>query len=57
MSIEVIPLEHLSALPQTEIKQSTKLCLFHTVFHYLLSDGSKQQAATTTLHSKLFIEL
>ena len=34
VSIEGIPLEHFSALPQIEIKLSKKPCLRHAVFHY-----------------------
>ena len=32
VSIEVIPLEHFSALPQTEINSSTKQCPRHALF-------------------------
>ena len=35
VSIEGIALEHLSALPQTEINSFTKSCPRHAVFHYL----------------------
>ena len=56
MSIEVIALEHFSALPQTEIKLSRKTCPFNAVFHSFLSDYSKQYAVTTTSRSKLLIE-
>ena len=55
VSIEVISLEHCSALPQTEIKASTKSCPRRSVFHSFFSDDSKQDAATTTAHSKYFI--
>ena len=57
MSIEGIGLEHFSELPQTEINASTKPCPRHAVFHYFLSDDSKQDAATTTAHSNILIEL
>ena len=57
MSIEIIALEHFNALPQTETKASTKSCPRHAVFHYFLSDDSKQDSATTTAHSKSLIEL
>ena len=57
MSIEVIALGHFSSLPQTEINSSTKPCPRHAVFHYFLSDDSKQDASTTTAHKKRFIEL
>ena len=55
VSIEVIELEHLSALPQTEINAYTKPCPLHPVFHYFLSDDRKQDAATMTLyHDDIF---
>ena len=57
VSIEGITLEHLSALPQTEINSSTEPCPRHFLFCYFLSDDSKQDAATTTAHSKRLIEL
>ena len=56
MSIEGIALEHFSALPQTEIKSSTKPCPRHAVFHFF-KDDSKQDAATNTAHSKRLIKL
>ena len=55
VSIEVISLETFSALPQTEINSSTKICPRHKVFHYFLSDDSKQDGSTTATHSKRFI--
>ena len=55
VSIEGIALKHFSALPQTEIKSSTKPCPLHAVFHNFLSDDSKQDAATNTAHSKRLI--
>ena len=57
VSIEGIVLESFSALPQTVIKESTKSCLCHAVFHSFLLDDIKQDAATTTAHSKRFIEM
>ena len=57
VSLEVIVLEHSSALPQTGIKSSTKSFPRHEVLYYFLSDDSKQYALTTTSHSKHFIEL
>ena len=57
MSIEVISLEHFSALPQTEINSSTKPCPSHEVFHYFLSDDIKQDADTTNTQSKHLIDL
>ena len=56
VSIEVIALEHFCALPQTKINSSTKPCPRHAVFCYFLLDNSKQNAATTTAHSKILIE-
>ena len=57
VSIEGIALKHSSALTQTEIKSSKKKFPHHAVFHYFLSDDSKQDAATTTAHIKRLIEL
>ena len=57
MSNESTPLEYLSALPETEINAPTKLCPHHAVCHSFLLDDSKQDAATTTSHSKKLIEL
>ena len=57
MSIEGISLEHFSALTQIEINSSTKPFPRHVVYHSFLSDDSKQDAATTTAHSKLLIEM
>ena len=53
MSIEGIVLEHFSALPQTEIKSSTKLCPQHAVFRYFFS-GDNKQAALLQLHTEYF---
>ena len=55
VSIEGITLEHFSALPQTEIKSSTKSCPRHAVFNYSPPDDSKQDSATKTAHSNFFI--
>ena len=57
VSIECIVLEHFSALPHTEINSSTEPCPRHAVFHYFLSDDSKQDAATTTTRIKRLVEL
>ena len=57
MSIEGIALEHFSALPNSGINSSIESCPRHAVFHYFLSDDSKQDTSTTTSHSKHFIEL
>ena len=52
MSIEGIALEHFSALPKVDINTTTQPRQRHAVFHYFLSDDSKQDSATTTAHSK-----
>ena len=52
MSIEGIALEHFSALPQINLNSTTPSCQCHVVFHYFLSDDSKQNAASTTAHRK-----
>ena len=57
VSIEGIALEHSSALPKTEINSSTKPCPRHAVFHYFLSDVSKQDGDTTTANINCLIEL
>ena len=57
MSIEGIALEHFSAAPQADINSSTLSRPQHAVFHSFLSDNSKQDAATTTAHSKRLISL
>ena len=50
-------MEYSSALPPTEINSSTKSCPHHAVFHFFLSDDSKQYSATTTADIKRLIEL
>ena len=57
MSIEGIALEHFSALPKADINSNTQSRQLHAVFHSFLSDNIKQDTATTTAHSKLFISL
>ena len=52
VSIEVIALEHFSAVPQSDINSSSFSRPRHAVFHSFLSDDSKQDSATTTAHSK-----
>ena len=52
VSIEVIALEHFSAAPQSDINSSSLPCPRHAVFHSFLYDDRKQDAATTTAHSK-----
>ena len=56
MSIEGITLENFSALPQTEINSSTKLCPRHAVFHPP-PDDRKQYTDTTTANIKRLIEM
>ena len=55
MSIEGIELEHFSEAQQADINSSTLSRTRHAVFHYFLSDDNKQDAATTTAHSKHLI--
>ena len=55
MSIEGIELKYFSAAPQANINSSTLSRPRNAVFHYFLSDDSKQDAATTTAHSKRLI--
>ena len=57
MSIEGIELEYFSAAPQADINSSTLSRPRHAVFHSFLSDDSKQDAVTTTAHSKKLISL
>ena len=57
MSIEDIALEHFSAAPQVDINSSTLSRPRNAVFHSFLSDGIKQDAATTTARSKRLISL
>ena len=57
VSIEVIALEHFSALPKVDINSATPSRQNHAVFRSFLSSDSKQYAATTTAHSKRLIEL
>ena len=57
MSVEGIPLEHSSAVPQADINSSTLSRQLYAVFHSFLSDNSKQDAATITAHRKRLISL
>ena len=57
MSIEGIPLEYFSTLPETDINSTTPSRPRHSVFLSFLSDDNKQDVATTTAHSKLLISL
>ena len=55
VSMEGIALENFSAAPQADINSTSSSRPRHAVFHSFLSDDSKQDAATTTAHSKLLI--
>ena len=55
VSIEGIALEKFSALPQTNINPTTSYCQHHSVFHSFIFDNRKQDAATTTAHTKSLI--
>ena len=55
VSIDVISLEHSSAVPQADIISYKLSRQRHAVFHSFLSDDIKHDAATTTAHSKLLI--
>ena len=57
VSILGIALEHLSALPKEHINSSTISSHRHALFHYFLSDNSKQDTATNTSHRKRLISL
>ena len=57
MSIEGIALENFSAEPQADINSTTLSRPRHALFHSFLSDDSKQDASTTTAHSKRLISL
>ena len=48
-------MEHFSAVPQTNINSNTPSRQCHAVFHYFLSNDSKQDAATITSHRKHLI--
>ena len=50
-------MEHFSVAQQADINSSTLSRPLHALFHSFLSDDSKQDAATTTAHRKLFISL
>ena len=55
VSTEGIVSKYFSALPEADINSTTPSYQRHTVFHYLLSDNRKQDAATTTSNRKHFI--
>ena len=52
VSIEGIELKHFSALPTADINSTTPSHQRHAVFHYFLSDDSKQYTAATTANIK-----
>ena len=51
--MEGIALETFSALPKTDINSTTPSRQRHALFHSFLSGDIKQDAATTTAHSKI----
>ena len=55
MYTEGITLEYFSALPQADINSTTLSHQSNAVFHYFLSDDSKQDADTNTAHINCFI--
>ena len=55
MSIEGIVLEHFSAVPQTNLNSTTPSRKHHAAFYSFYYDDIKQNAATTTEHSKHLI--
>ena len=57
MSIEGIVLEHFSEFTKTDINSTTPSRQLHAVFHYFLSENSKQDADTTNAHRKRLISL
>ena len=57
MSIEGNVSEQFSGLPKNGINASTESFQCHAMFHYFLSDDSKQYAATNTAQIKRLIEL
>ena len=50
-------MNHFIEFPKIGINASTESYQRHAVFCYFLSDDIKQDAATTTAHSKCFISL
>ena len=55
MSIEGISFEYFIALPNSDINSTTPSHQRHAVFHSFLSNDRKQDADTTTAHSKSLI--
>ena len=55
VSIEGVSFEKFSALPNADINSTTPSRQWSAVFHSFLSDNIKQDAATTTAHSKRLI--
>ena len=50
-------MENFRAAPKADIKSYTISCQCHAAFHSFLSDDSKEDAATTTVHIKRLISL
>ena len=50
-------MEHLSELTKADTNSTTPLRQRHAVFHYFLSDNTKQDTDTTTEHIKRLISL
>ena len=57
MSIEDIALENFSALTKSDTNSTKQSRQLHSVFHSLLSDDSKHDAATTNENRNSLIEL
>ena len=57
MSIEGIVLEHFSAVPKSDINSTAPSLQRHSVFHYFLSDGGKQDYDTTTACRKRLVAI
>ena len=57
MSIDGVALEHFSTTYQETSSYSLHSRTWHAVFHSVMYDNSKQDAATTDAHSELIIEL
>ena len=55
MSIEGILLEYFTALTKADINTTTPSYQGHALFHFFKSDDKKQDADTTTAHSKSLI--
>ena len=55
--IEGIVLENFSATTQPDISSGPEWHTRHTMFHYFLSDYSKQDASTTAVQGKQIMDL